>query len=79
MRKKAIKTRIKIIEMLKEENMIGSAIQERLNLENKPRYHISINEITQLCRTTPEIVKKDFLNNSVNTLRIRQVIWGLKE
>ena len=78
MTRKAIKTRIKIIEMLKKGDMIGGAIQQRLNDENKPRYHISMNEITQLCRTTPEIEKKGFLDNSVNTLRIRQVIWGLK-
>ena len=77
--KKAIKTRIKIIEMLKEQNMFGSEIQQRLNDNNRPRHHISINEISQLCRTTPEIEKKDFLNISVNSLRCRQVIWGLKE
>jgi len=77
--KKAIKTRLKIIEMLKGEHMIGSQIQQRLNTNNRPRHHISINEISQLCRTTPEIEKKDFINISVNSLRCRQVIWGLKE
>ena len=77
--KKAIRTRKKIIEMLKGEHMMGSQIQQRLNMDNKPRQHLSINEITQLCRTTPEIEKKDFMNISVNSLRCRQVIWGLKE
>jgi len=77
--KKAIRTRIKIIEMLKGEHMSGSQIQQRLNMNNKPRHHISINEISQLCRTTREIEKKDFMNISVNSLRCRQVIWGLKE
>jgi len=77
--KKAIRTRIKIIEMLKDEHMSGSQIQQRLNMNNKPRHHISINEISQLCRTTPDIEKKDFMNISVNSLRCRQVIWGLKE
>ena len=76
--KKGKRNRIKIIEILKGKNLNGSQIQEQLNKGMK-RYHVSVNEIAMLCRTSKDIEKKGFQNDTKGSIRCRQVIWGLKE
>ena len=76
--KKGKRNRIKIIEILTAGHMNGSQIQEQLNKGMK-RYHVSVNEIAMLCRTSKHIEKKGFQNETYGSIRCRQVIWGLKE